>query len=288
MKLSNKVLLITGIALIIIPMVSMFAISRIYFEKGEYKTEDFVAHKAKGFKETESNYTAIKTAPFQEVNLEGLSSKETGVSFIVGPEFGVKISEAYKEDFQIENLSNGQLKIQLKDDSNVGVSQVKIKIFAPKLSQISIDGSSTLWINYFADSLKLNVNNIGRLYIDDQEQLHNLTLVANNLESLHLNKEVWNSLKIETSTDEQKESKLFFYQNQIEYLDLKANGKQELFFGSRDKGAEILKIKDLNLQTTGAVQLIMPAVEVEKAKGSISDETYLSIPAKIIKLLYNF
>ncbi len=286
MKSSNKILLITGMALVLVPIFGMFAVSRIYFEKGMMNKIDVIPQESKTFQSKEEGMRTQKQGSFQVLNFDGIKGIDATISYYPSADYGIKFKENLEGHLTILNNGTGDLSIKIKDPNDLKSAHIYLEVYSPNIKSLVVNNSKELQVFYNADSLNLVASHAQYVNIAENDKLQNLRLNANAVKELNLIKNNWKSLIIDAKAGQDSSSDFRFQQNTIGNLQIKAEGNMNVEFMGKSDFEKEIKIQELSLQTIGPVNLKMSKASVEKANGEISDQTQLSIPARIINLIY--
>lgn len=287
MKLSNKLLIAFAASLILIPVFGMVFISATKYKKGSYADQVDVVRKVEKFSVPTVNMTSIAlTSAFQSVNVEDAKDLGLSIQFIKDEQFGVKISEEYKDVISAVLDANGQLQLSVKADRKDNEKRVRnyamIYIYAPYLNSLTVANASELNVKSTADTLNLKLNKIASFYFDNGTELKQLNLTAVQVKDLTLRRDKINSVNgIITDT------KFAIETMSLDRVSITTNGNCNVEVYNNEEGKTKQTINSLILNTNGIADVKIEQTTINNCSGKFSDQTQVQMPAVNLNQMYN-
>ncbi len=285
MKKSNKILIIFGLALILIPLMIM-----VYDAKANH-TDDkgYAAEETKRASEDAQFNTpskdmesqAISTA-FNAINVEDGKNMGLSIHYIKSDKYGVKVSQSLKDSINFKVDANGQLQIHFKNGS-AGHDRyyVSILVYAPSMKQVNVKNVKALYVNAKVDSLNLNINQAASLSFDKDAVIKQVNLNANAVENVN----AWES-KIANFSVNLNNSNFTSTRSSYEQLAISTSGNSKIEIQGDDDQTKKSTIKELVLQTKDIAEVKLINIAVANCSGSLSDQTQVQMPALNLNQLY--
>jgi hypothetical protein len=287
MKLSNKLLIAFAASLILIPVFGMVFISATKYKKGSYADQVDVVRKVEKFSVPTVNMTSIVlTSAFQSVNVEDAKDLGLSIQFIKDEQFGIKISEEYKDVISAVLDANGQLQLSVKADRKDNEKRVRnyamIYIYAPYLNSLTVANASLLNVKSTADTLNLKLNKIASFYFDNGTELKQLNLTAVQVKDLTLRRDKINSVNgIITDT------KFAIETMSLDHVSITTNGNCNVEVYNNEEGKTKQTINSLILNTNGIADVKIEQTTINNCSGKFSDQTQVQMPAVNLNQMYN-
>ena len=286
MKTSNKLLIAFAAALILIPVLGMVIVSATQYKTGSYANQADVVSKVESFNVPTANMTSIAIASaFQSVNVEDAKDLALNIHFIKDEQFGVKISEEYKDLVSAVLDANGQLQLSVKADKKDNERRMRnyamIYIYAPNLDSLTVANASDLIVKSTADTLNLKLNKISSFYFDNGTELKQLNLTAVQVKDLTLRRN-----KIKSVTVAVTDSKFAIESMSLDNVSITTNGSSNVEVYNNEEGKTKQVINNLVLNTTGIVDVKIEHTKINNCSGKLSDETTVQMPAVNLNQMY--
>ena len=286
MKTSNKLLIAFAAALILIPILGMVIVSATQYKKGSYSDRIDVVNKVENFSTPTQNMTTIAiSSAFEYVNVEDSKGLSLNVQFIKDEQFGVKISNEYKDLVSTSLDANGHLQLSVKTDTkgdqNTTRNYAVIYIYAPNLKSLSIANASDLTVTSIVDTLNLNLNKVESFYFNNGTKLKQLNLQANQVKDLILRRDKINSANV-IITD----TKFAIESMSLDNVSIITNGNSKVEVYNNEDKKTVQNIKNLVLITNGIADVKFENTTINNCTGKLSDETTVQMPAVNLNQMY--
>ncbi len=286
MKTSNKLLIAFAIALILVPVLGMVIVSATQYKTGSYANQADVVSKVESFNVPTANMTSIAIAStFQSVNVEDAKELALNIHFIKDEQFGVKISEEYKDVILAVLDANGQLQLSVKADKKNNERRMRnyamIYIYAPNLNSLTVANANDLIVKSTADTLNLKLNKIASFYFNNGTELKQLNLQAVQVKDLTLRKDKIKSVKI-AITDTKFAIESMSLLNAI----ITTNGNTNVSIDNNKEGKVKQTINNLVLNTNGIANVNIENTLINNCEGKLSNETVVKMPAVNLNQMY--
>ncbi len=286
MKTSNKLLIAFAAALILIPVLGMVIVSATQYKTGSYANQADVVSKVESFNVPTANMTSIAIASaFQSVNVEDAKDLALNIHFIKDEQFGVKISEEYKDLVSAVLDANGQLQLSVKADKKDNERRMRnyamIYIYAPNLDSLTVANASDLIVKSTADTLNLKLNKISSFYFDNGTELKQLNLTAVQVKDLTLRRN-----KIKSVTVAVTDSKFAIESMSLDNVSITTNGSSNVEVYNNEEGKTKQVINNLVLNTTGIADVKIEHTKINNCSGKLSDQTQVQMPAINLNQMY--
>ncbi len=275
MKTSNKLLIAFAALLIILPILAMAVFSKVFYT--DAKSWADLEKQNETFDGKSENMEAVPLSQFNSIKIADGKEISFHIRLIKDEKFGVKFRKSEKDFVKFSVDKDGQLLINLMP-KNKEYRYIDLFVYAPETNALSANNASTIQLNAKGDSLSLNLKKFNELRFDDATLLQKLSINAEdgytNMEENAIAKSVYLNLK-----------NAGFRSNKISYEDLSINsqGKSGIdVFGGNDVNKKY-NIRNLTLKTTDSADVTFRAINIEKAKGSLSNQTTIQLPVSNLK-----
>lgn len=272
MKLSTKLLIGLGIALLIIPTVTTsYIVAHNSVDINVYN--EILNQEGKDPNTKDTYLKTIKTNDFKRISITGIDSVNYVVSirlFIIkSDKYAVKISKEDAERFTIKSDETGQLNIKFSTQDNL--INTAIYIFTPDLQQMEL---SNLMVNEFStkqDELTILGNKLSGFSINTETIINNLNFVLKHSEFAINNSDQDRpaSFNLNHLNFDLDSSNVNFAKNNYESVQIKAKDSQ-LYFVGENEGKYL---KTMNLETFGTSTIGFNDYQIGTLAGKLSDET---------------
>lgn len=277
MKTSNKLLIAFAAALIIVPILSMVVVSKAYYVDGQ--TWSDLVKQNDSFDGKSQNMEAISLANFKSVNIPDGKYISFNIRVIKSDKFGVKI---YNRDKKLVKFNVDQEQRLIIDPLEVLAEKTHINlyVYSPNITKVAIKNAYTVDVDAVADTLLLHLDNIKYLSFDRATNCKKLSIEANKANNINVDRSIAKSLVLNLTSSN-------YISERVSYQDLSINisGKTGVYIkGGRDNEKKFF-VNNLALQANDEATINFDNVKVEKATGSISDQTIIKMPAINLKQL---
>lgn len=285
MKTSNKILIIFGLSLILIPLIGMIYDSQTNHtdDKGFAAEETKRANEDANFNTPSKNMESQSIGtPFTSINVEDAKNMGLYIHYIEAAQYGVKVSKSLKDSIAFKVDADGQLQINLKNGSaGNDRNYISILVYAPSVKQLNVKNANALFVNAKVDSLSLYVNKSANISFDKEAVIKHLNVNAEQVENVN----AWES-QIANLTVQLTNSNLTSTRSSYEQLTISTTGKAEIEIVGGSEGEKKNTIKQLTLQTKDVAEVKLINMIVSNCSGSLSDETQVQMPALNLNQLY--
>lgn len=271
MKTSNKLLITFAAVLIIVPILGMVYVSKALYVDEEKWSE--IKKQTDSFDAISENMEAIPLNKFSSINIP--DGKETGFSIrlIRDQKSGVKIEKGDKDAVQLSVDAQGQLQIGLTGQKDKR-SYINIYIYSPNVNAISVVNGGTVDLVSKTDSLAINLKKTKYLSFGSASAFQKLSITADDGSHINIDNEITKSLSLKLYNTS-------FISNWASYQDLNITtaGKSEISIqGDIEQRKKAFQIQNLTLHTTDSATVNFEAIKIQKATGSLSDQTTIQMP----------
>ena len=283
MKTSNKLLIAFGAFLFIAPLLGMVIISKVFYKDAsnlnmaeiqEVNNQPF-STVSKGRK------TIVLDKAFSSINFLDGNNSSIEVHFIKSKSYGIKIPEEVVGSIK-EEVINGELNISFnKEFSKPDFRQrIYLVVYAPNLEKLTANNFINLSCVVQTDSLVVNV---ARCYFSLGNSDIKLTSMNNKGDTL--NHSVSNQTNIESLKIISDKSNINISELNLHSLNILANNDSEINLEGRKINQGQSEIKNFSIETSGKNQVSIKNFNFSKTKSNFSDDTQLTIPTSILKML---
>ncbi|MES2827419.1 MAG: hypothetical protein V4687_04675 [Bacteroidota bacterium] len=279
MKTSNKLLIAFGLALILIPIVTIAFVSRVYFEKGTYSNKKEV-HDTFGALPKDMEAIAIGKA-FNTVNIEGNNQVHLVIKLVEDKTYGVKFSNEFKGLVSASVDESGQLRIVLQKAQKENVNFARISVYGMGITKVAVNNGRGISLTAKTDSLDLKLSNTGSAHFDPDANIGKLTITTEHVDDITFRETATKSVFLNLNGTNVRSDMSSFDQ-----LSIYAAGKSkiELNGGYGDRIEKV--IKHLTLNTLGNAEVKIFNMQVDNCSGRFSDSTKVEMPAVNINQMY--
>ncbi|MEE1946196.1 hypothetical protein VRU48_13820 [Pedobacter sp. KR3-3] len=279
MKTSNKLLIAFAASLILLPILGMVYSSQVlYTDAKNWKAE---ARKDDSFSQASANMESKTLSAFQSVNIANGKGMYFNIRLIKDDKYGVKIPNNDKDLIKLEVDAQGKLQVTLNDKGNEN-RYVTLLIYAPDTKSISLEEADGVALNAKADSLAISLKKVNRLVFDGETAISKLSVATEDVSEVNIEKEIAKSLYLNLKNTA-------FTSEWASYQDLNITtaGNSTITVKGDDRQAKGYSIQNLTLNTTETAKINLENMTVSNCKGSLSDQTLVSMPAVNLKQLFN-
>ncbi len=271
MKTSNKLLIAFAAALIILPILGMVYASKAFYIDSEKWSE--IKKQTDSFEAVSENMEAVPLNSFNSINIP--DGKETSfyIRLIKDRKSGVKIEKGDKDAVQLNVDAQGQLQIVLTDKKDMR-SYINIYIYTPNTNAISIVNAGNVELNSKTDSLSISLKKTKYLSFGSASAFDQLSIIADDGSNINIDKDIAKSLNLKLYNTS-------FTSSWASYQDLNitTSGKSEISIqGDIEQRKKAFQIQNLTLHTTDSVTVNFDGIKIQKATGSLSDQTTIQMP----------
>ncbi len=272
MKLSTKLLIGLGIALLIIPAVTTsYIVGHNSVDITVYN--EILNQEGKDPNTKDTYLKTFKSNNFKRINITGSDSLNYVISIrlyiIKSDKYAVKIAKEDAERLTIRSDENGQLNIKFNYYDNY--YNTPIYIFTPDLQQIDL---SNLMVNEFStkqDELTIVGNKLSGFIMNNGTQIKKLNFILKYSQFATNNGEQDSpvSFNLNHLNFDLDSSNVNFAKNNYESVQIKAKDSQ-LYFVGENEGRYL---KTMNLETFGTSTIGFNDYQIGALSGRLSDET---------------
>jgi len=271
MKTSNKLLIAFAATLIILPVLVMGVFSKVYYTDAKNWVD--LKKQTDSFDAISENMEAIPLNKFNAINIP--DGKETSfyIRLIKDHKSGVKIEKGDKDAVQLSVDAQGQLQIVLEDKKDRR-SYINIYVYAPNTNTINIINSGNVEVNSKTDSLAISLKKTKYLSFGSTSAFNKLSITADDGSNINIDKDIAKSLNLKLYNTS-------FTSSWASYQDLNiiTAGKSEISIqGDIEQRKKVFQIQNLNLHTTDSATVNFDGIKIQKATGSLSDQTTIQMP----------
>lgn len=272
MKLSTKLLIGLGIALLIIPTVTTsYIVGHNSIDINVYN--EILNQEGKDPNTKDTYLKTVKSNNFKKVSITGSDSLNYIIPIrlyvIKSDKHAVKIAKEDAERLTIKSDENGQLNIKFNYYDNY--YNTPIYIFTPNLEQIDL---TNLMVNEFStkqDELTIVGNKLSGFVMNNGMQINKLNFILKYSQFAINNGEQDSpvSFNLNHLNFDLDSSNVNFAKNNYESVQIKAKDSQ-LYFVGENEGRYL---KNMNLETIGASTIGFNDYQIGALSGKLSDET---------------
>lgn len=281
MKTSNKLLIALAISLLIIPIIVVAVTVKMNYTD---KNSALKANKnEEHFNTPSEGYLSERiTKPFTSIEILDGKDLELDIVLKKDDNTGVKISEEFKNLISYTVDDNGTLLISFKATVEQTHRRAQIYIYGPNIAGFSASqgNSLSLWISN-KDSLNLSATKIGSVWLNTDSKLNKLSMNADSVDYFRLDKTKITSLILNL-----KNTDFSTTSSSYKTLSINASGKSNIEIDGDEHKKDEYYIDDLSIKTEGKSNLTLTNIKVNKTSGSLSDSTYVVMPAISLKQMF--
>lgn len=271
MKTSNKLLIAFAAVLIIVPILGMVYVSKALYVDEEKWSE--IKKQTDSFDAISENMEAIPLNKFSSINIPDGKETSFSIYLIQDQKSGVKIDKGDKDDVQLSVDAQGQLQIGLTGLKDTR-SYINIYIYTSNINAISVVNGGTVDLVSKTDSLVINLKKTKYLSFGSTSAFQKLSITADEGSHINIDNGITKSLNLKLNNTS-------FVSNWASYQDLNivAAGKTNIAIqGDVEQGKKVFQIQNLTLHTTDSATVNFEAIKIQKATGSLSDQTTIQMP----------
>ncbi len=279
MKTSNKLLIIFGLSLILLPILVVAFVSRVYMTT----EKTAVTYTPDTFDRPVEGTTSI-TAPeqFKGVSIIGGSGKELAITLVKDKKYGVKISEQARSFINFKVDKEGILQVTINDNSQQNSEYYQpISIYAPDIQSLRILNAQKVTLSAGFDSLKLDAENTASVWINTSSSTRKLESNMNRVGEFGINDIIPRSASIHLIN-----SQFISRTQHIGTMNIKTEGDSGIDIDGGEDASKVRITENLNITTLGKTNLKIANMEVKNISGSLSDSTNVQMPAKVLNQMY--
>jgi Protein of unknown function (DUF2807). len=279
MKTSNKLLIAFGVLMFIVPLTIMaYTINRDYKDPEEIKKQ---GNSNSHFNSNSIGFTSIALKKtFKSISITGKVQNMWYVNLVNDKDYGVKVSEIYKDFVKVSIDANGQLHIKMNEGFKDVIYPIAIYVYAPKIETLNLAGldAITLTFKNKADALQLNAKDVMQLSMESDFKVNHLSIDAEKVNSVVLGGDEVKSLNLNLKSSHFKSEMKSFNS-----LNVSASDGSDLSISGDEQSKTRFGIEQLTLNTSGKVDVNLTDMKLNNASGNLSDETMIKIPMAYLK-----
>lgn len=271
MKTSNKLLIAFAAVLIIVPILGMVYVSKALYVDEEKWSE--IKKQTDSFDATSENMQAIPLNSFNSINIADGKETSFSIRLVKDQKSGVKIDKGDKDNIQLSVDAQGQLQIGLTAQKE-GRRYLNIYIYTPNINALSVVNGGTVDLVSKADSLAISLKKTKYLSFGSTSTFQKLSITADDGSHINIDNGIAKSLNLKLYNTS-------FISNWASYQDLNivAAGKSEISIqGDIEQRKKVFQIQNLTLHTTDSATVNFDGIKIQKATGSLSDQTTIQMP----------
>jgi len=276
MKTSNKLLIAFAAAIIVIPILGMVYVSKALYIDTEKWSE--IKKQTDSFDIIAENMEAIPLNKFNSINIADGKETSFSIHLIKDQKSGVKIEKRDKDAVQLSVDAQGKLQIALTNKKE-GRHYINLYIYTPNVNAISVANGRTVELDSKTDSLAISLKKTKYLSFGPTSVFHQLSITADEGSHISIDNDIAKSLNLKLYNTS-------FTSNWASYQDLNiiAAGKTEISIqGDSQQRKKEFQIQNLTLHTTDSATVNFEAIKIQKATGSLSDQTTIQMPMVNLK-----
>ena len=275
MKTSNKLLIAFAATLIVLPVLVMAVVSKMYYTDAKNWVD--LEKQNETFDGKSEHMEAIALNQFNAINIADGKEVDFYIHLVKDKKFGVKVAKTEKDFVKFSVDKDGQLQINLTKKTEE-YRYIELFVYAPETKNLSANNVSDIELSAKGDSLSVNLMKFVNLKFNETFIFQKLSISA---EGGYINIEenaTVKSLRLNLKSARFKSSRISY-----EELDINSTGNSGVdIYG--DNGTEKkYNIKNLTLRTADSADVTFKAIGIEKAKGSLSDQTTVQLPVNTLK-----
>nr|WP_157247406.1 DUF2807 domain-containing protein [Pedobacter panaciterrae] len=286
MKTSNKLLIAFAILMFVVPLTIMaYTINRDYKDPEEIKEQGNANTR---FNSNSNGFTNIElkktfksiSVTGNRVGVIGSRDKSWYINLVNDKDYGVKVSEIYKNFVEVSIDANEQLHISLKGDFKDVSYPIAIYVYAPKIEELNLSelDAITLTFKNKAEALQLNAKDVMFLNMESDFNVNHLSINAEKINDLLLAGEGVKSLDLDL-----KSSHFRSEDKSYDSLNISASAESGLNISGDEQNKDRVAINQFTLNTSGKVDVNLEDIKLNTVSGNLSDETMIKIPIIYLK-----
>jgi len=276
MKTSDKLLIAFAAALIIIPILSSVYISKAYYIDGQSWSD--LEKQNDSFDGKSENMDAISLNRFDAINITDGKETTFYIRLVKDNKFGIKVNKSDKDFVKFSVDKDGKLQIELTEKTKER-RYINLLIYTPAVNTLSANNVSTIELNAKGDSLSVYLKKFNQLRFERSTQFQKLSINAEDGNFFNIEKEITKSLTMKlTNTN--------FLSEWASYQDLNISsvGESTISVKGDDRGEKKeYSIQHLTLNTSDKATVNFEKIKIQKATGTLSDQTLVQMPAVNLK-----
>ncbi|WP_443945543.1 hypothetical protein ACJVDH_00095 [Pedobacter sp. AW1-32] len=276
MKRSNKLLIITAILGLLIPILIVTIASAVAPKVPEQQlsTEELI--KTKKYTDEISGFSKIPlNNAFKTITLLGTHNLYIEIYLIKSNDAGIRVKSNMQKNITTKTDANGQLLITvngvLEEEQNGQYGGI-IAIYGKQISDITLNKAEGISIITKQDSLVLNGNDVGRITLQGYQSIYKKNEGVNFI----------SGNQIKHIVAYLKNSHLVADQISCESMNLDVQQSSIELTGNRS----FSDIQNLMVRTNGNSGLNIEKTNIKSISGQISDSTVLVVPTPYLKQLF--
>jgi len=281
MKTSNKLLIAFAVLMFVVPLTIMaYTINKNYKDPVEIKKqEDANLH----FNTPSVGFNSIalqKTFKSISVNGKTQNTKTWSINLVTDKDYGVKVSEIFKDLAEVSVDVNEQLHITFKGEIKDVWSPIVIYVYAPRIEELNVSNLNEMVLRFKdkTEALQLNAKDVNTLNLGEEFNVNHLSVDAEKVNGLDLGGEGVRSLSLNL-----RSSNFNSDRKSYESLNVSASAESGLNISGDEQNKDRIEINQLTLNTTGKVDVNLTNIKLNAVSGSLSDETMIKIPIVYLK-----
>lgn len=281
MKTSNKILICTAIALLIVPLTIMVLVAKTNRISTQQYNQIILGEEDLD-KEGSRYVKKYDTQPFDKISIKGTDFVSIKIKVFKSEKFAVKITKDLADEILSFKNNNNEVEINLPTTKYYGGGT--IIVFSPALSKIKINevNLTQLFVKE-SDSLTLELGKNASFSIGEGTQIKKFLINNDNLKQPN---SYWVDNNIYEAGIDQLDVKLHhstlnIYNAAINTLKLDVDATNVKV--SNDQHKPYAPVERLLLKTTGECAVNFENIKIQRAQGEISNTTSIQIPMENLK-----
>lgn len=275
MKTSNKLLIAFAAALIIVPILSMVYVSKAFYTGAKDWSE--LAKQNDSFAAVSENMDPISLNKFSAINIANGKEVHFYIRLIKDNKFGVKINKGDKNFIKFDVDPQGQLQIELLDKKGRN-DYISLFIYTPTVKALNVTNAGGIEINAQTDSLSVILKKVKDVSFNSASAITRLSITAEEGNNINMEKEIAKFLTLKL-TNTNFLSEWASYQD----LNIETAGKTAITIKGDHRGEKEYSIQNLTLHTTDKAVVNFEDIKIQRATGTLSDQTMVQMPAVNLK-----
>jgi len=276
MKRSNKLLIITAILGLLIPILIVTIASAVApkVPQQQLSTEELI--RTRKYTDEISGFSKIPLkSAFKTITLLGTRNLYIEIYLIKSNDAGIRVKSNMQKNITTKIEANGQLLITvngaLEEEQNGQYGGI-IAIYGKQISDITLNKAEGISIVTKQDSLVLNGNDVGRITLQGYQSIYKKNEGVNFI----------SGNQIKHIVAHLKNSHLIADQISCESMNLDVRQSSIELTGNRS----FSDIQNLMVKTNGPSGLNIEKTNIKSISGQISDSTILTVPTPYLKQLF--
>lgn len=283
MKTSNKLLIAFAVLMFVVPLTIMaYTINKNYKDPEEIKKQE-EANLHFNTPSVGFNSVALQKT-FKSISIIGKSQPQNpriwNVFFVNDKDYGVKVSDTFKDLVEVSVDVNEQLHITFKGEIKNVWYPIIIYIYAPKIEELNVSNLNEMVLRFKdkTEALQLNAKDVNTLDLRDEFNVNHLSIDAEKVNGLDLGGEGVRSLDINL-----RSSNFNSDRKSYDSLNISASEESALNIIGDQPDKDPIAISQLTLNTSGEVEVNITNIKLNAVSGSLSDETMIKMPISYLK-----